>query len=280
MANKKINRSVDDRLQQARARREKKKNIIDDIRNSAPTTQDINQISSKAETTSTKAKRLKKPSTKSLALATKQLASMVKTGLPIVEALNLVAETTDDKSLRVAFIEIADGIAKGNTIVEMLEKYPMIFDEMYIALTDAGEQAGLLAEVLEREAKLLETLSKLQAQIKSAMTYPIAIALLVVIVVVIMLVFVIPIFVDMYKSSGSDLPALTQFLVDASAWLQNWQNVVMLVIAAFGCNRLLKFAMTKEGFIRLIDKIVLKLPAAGDLITKSNLANLLGLFHH
>ena len=66
-----------------------------------------------------------------------------------------------------------------------------------------------------------------------------------------MLVFVIPIFVDMYKSSGSDLPALTQFLVDASAWLQNWQNVVMLVIAAFGCNRLLKFAMTKEGFIRL-----------------------------
>ena len=273
MANKKINRSVDDRLQQARARREKKKNIIDDIRNSAPTTQDINQISSKAETTSTKAKRLKKPSTKSLALATKQLASMVKTGLPIVEALNLVAETTDDKSLRVAFTEIADGIAKGNTIVEMLEKYPMIFDEMYIALTDAGEQAGLLAEVLEREAKLLETLSKLQAQIKSAMTYPIAIALLVVIVVVIMLVFVIPIFVDMYKSSGSDLPALTQFLVDASAWLQNWQNVVMLVIAAFGCNRLLKFAMTKEGFIRLIDKIVLKLPAAGDLITKSNLAN-------
>ena len=273
MANKKINRSVDDRLQQARARREKKKNIIDDIRNSAPTTQDINQISSKAETTSTKAKRLKKPSTKSLALATKQLASMVKTGLPIVEALNLVAETTDDKSLRVAFIEIADGIAKGNTIVEMLEKYPMIFDEMYIALTDAGEQAGLLAEVLEREAKLLETLSKLQAQIKSAMTYPIAIALLVVIVVVIMLVFVIPIFVDMYKSSGSDLPGLTQFLVDASAWLQNWQNVVMLVIAAFGCNRLLKFAMTKESFIRFIDKIVLKLPAAGDLITKSNLAN-------
>ena len=72
----------------------------------------------------------------------------------------------------------------------MLERYPLIFDEMYIALADAGEQAGLLAEVLEREATLLETLSKLQAQIKSAMTYPIAIGVLVIIVVIIMLVFI------------------------------------------------------------------------------------------
>ena len=158
---------------------------------------------------------------------------MVKTGLPIVEALSLVAETTDDKSLKIAFEEIANGIAKGNTIVEMLERYPLIFDEMYIALADAGEQAGLLAEVLEREATLLETLSKLQAQIKSAMTYPIAIGVLVIIVVIIMLVFVIPIFVDMYKSSGADLPALTQFLVDASGWLRQWQNIMILTATTY-----------------------------------------------
>ena len=198
MANNQTKRSVDDRLKQARARREKKKTLIDDIKSDSPNSQGSRQNTSKLETAPTKTKRLKKPSTKSLALATKQLASMVKTGLPIVEALNLVAETTDDKSLKVAFTEISDGISKGNTIVEMLERYPMIFDEMYIALADAGEQAGLLAEVLDREAKLLETLSKLQAQIKSAMTYPIAIGVLVVIVVIIMLVFVIPIFVDMY----------------------------------------------------------------------------------
>ena len=273
MANKRIKRSIDERLKQARARREKRKTLINSIVNNPIGTEESKQDSLKGEIISTKSKRLKKPSTKSLALATKQLASMVKTGLPIVEALNLVAETTDDKSLRVAFTEIADGIAKGNTIVEMLEKYPMIFDEMYIALTDAGEQAGLLAEVLEREATLLETLSKLQAQIKSAMTYPIAIGVLVVIVVIIMLVFVIPIFVDMYKSSGSALPALTQFLVDASAWLRNWQNILILISAAFGCQRILKFALSKESFVRLLDKAVLKLPAAGELITKSNLAN-------
>ena len=273
MADNQIKRSVDDRLKQARARREKKKNLVNEIRMSTSNVLEQIQDSSKVETPLNRTKRLKKPSTKSLALATKQLASMVKTGLPIVEALNLVAETTDDKSLRIAFIEISEGISKGNTIVEMLEKYPIIFDEMYIALADAGEQAGLLAEVLEREATLLETLSKLQAQIKSAMTYPIAIGVLVVIVVIIMLVFVIPIFVDMYKSSGTDLPGLTQFLVDASEWLRKLENIVILIISVFGSYRTLKFAMTKESFVRALDKIVLKIPAAGDLITKSNLAN-------
>ena len=273
MADNQIKRSVEDRLKQARARRENKKTLIDNIANSAPKTKEAKQATSKVETKPTKTKRFKKPPTKSLALATKQLASMVKTGLPIVEALNLVAETTDDKSLKIAFTEISDGIAKGNTIVEMLEKYPMIFDEMYIALADAGEQAGLLAEVLEREATLLETLSKLQAQIKSAMTYPIAIGVLVVIVVIIMLVFVIPIFVDMYKSSGTALPALTQFLVDASAWLNKIENILILIASVFASYRTLKFAMTKESFVRALDKLLLKIPAAGDLITKSNLAN-------
>ena len=99
---------------------------------------------------------------------------------------------------------------------EILEKHPEVFDEMYLALVSAGETAGLLPEVLDREAKLLESLSKIKGQIQSALTYPIAIFALTIIVIIIMLVFVIPIFVDMYSSSGADLPGLTQFLVDAS----------------------------------------------------------------
>ena len=273
MARKQTQRSLE-RLKEARQRREKKVDLIKELRrNTQYQEKKAEGKPTQKEKTSSRNRKFKKPSTKSLALATKQLASMVKTGLPIVEALNLVAETTDDKSLKVAFEEVASGIAKGNTIVEMLERYPEIFDEMYIALADAGEQAGLLAEVLEREATLLETLSKLQAQIKSAMTYPIAIGILVVIVVIIMLVFVIPIFVDMYKSSGSSLPALTQFLVDASEWLRKWQNIMVVIATSYGGTRLIKFAMTKEVFVRFIDKLALKLPAAGELITKSNLAN-------
>ena len=263
-----------ERLKEARDRREKKVELINELRKDTQNQQKKRvQVPKKKGGTTGRNKKIRKVSTKSLALATKQLASMVKTGLPIVEALSLVAETTDDKSLKIAFEEIANGIAKGNTIVEMLERYPLIFDEMYIALADAGEQAGLLAEVLEREATLLETLSKLQAQIKSAMTYPIAIGVLVIIVVIIMLVFVIPIFVDMYKSSGADLPALTQFLVDASGWLRQWQNIMILIATTYVSFQVIKFSMKKEVCIRFVDSLALKIPAAGELITKSNLAN-------
>jgi len=198
---------------------------------------------------------------------------MVKTGLPIVEALNLVAETSDHKSIREAFRDVADGIGKGNTVVEMLERHPLVFDEMYIALADAGEQAGMLAEVLEREASLLETLAKLKGQIKSAMTYPIAISLLVVIVVVIMLLFVIPIFADIYKSSGAALPALTQILIDASNWLKNAGNIMILGGSLVAIYWGLGQAMKKESVIRAVDKATLSMPVVGDLTTKSNLAN-------
>jgi len=227
----------------------------------------------KSTTKNRKQRKLKAPPTKSLAIATKQLASMVRTGLPIVEALNLVAETSDHKSIRVAFKDVSDGIGRGNTVVDMLELHFLVFDEMYIALADAGEQAGLLAEVLEREANLLETLAKLQGQIKSAMTYPIAISILVVIVVTIMLLFVIPVFADMYKSSNAALPALTQALIDASNWLKNGENVVIL-LGGLGVGYLvLNEALKKEKVIRTLDKIILNIPVVGDLTTKSNLAN-------
>ena len=163
-----------------------------------------------------KRKRLKPPSTKTLAVATKQLSSMIRTGLPLLEALNILSESSDDKTLKAVFKEASIGISRGATLQEILEKHPDVFDDMYLALVSAGETAGLLPEVLDREAKLLESLSKIKGQIQSALTYPIAIFVLTVIVIIVMLVFVIPVFTDMYSSSGTKLPALTQFLVDAS----------------------------------------------------------------
>ena len=145
-----------------------------------------------------KKKRLKPPSTKGLAVSTKQLSSMLRTGLPLLEALNIISESNEDKTLKKVFKEASIGISSGSTLQENLQKYPDIFDEMYIALVSAGETAGLLPEVLEREAQLLESLSKTKSQIKSALTYPIAIFVLTVIVIIVMLVFVIPVFEDMY----------------------------------------------------------------------------------
>ena len=218
-------------------------------------------------------KRIKKPSTKNLALATKQLASMIKTGLPLLEALNILSESTDDKSLRIVFKDAAISISRGSSFVSTLEKYPDVFDEMYIALVSAGETAGLLDQVLERESSLLESLSKIKGQIKSALAYPLAIFALTIIVVIIMLLFVIPVFQDMYSSSGADLPELTQFMVDASKFLRSPLQILKLIPLSFLLIFASKILLRKESFHFWKDSLLLKLPLTKELITKSSLAN-------
>ena len=111
-------------------------------------------------------------------MVTKQLASMVRTGLPLLEALNILSESSSDQTLKSVFKEASIGISRGSTFFDMLSKHPEIFDDMYLALVSAGETASLLPEVLDREAKLLESLSKIKGQIQSALTYPIAIFVL------------------------------------------------------------------------------------------------------
>tara|TARA_A100001011_G_C14303369_1_gene841901 strand:- start:100 stop:1365 length:1266 start_codon:yes stop_codon:yes gene_type:complete len=227
----------------------------------------------KSKKKSNKKRRLKPPSTKTLAVATKQLSSMIRTGLPLLEALNILSESSDDKTLKAVFKEASIGISRGSTFQEILEKHPEVFDEMYLALVSAGETAGLLPEVLDREAKLLESLSKIKGQIQSALTYPIAIFVLTVIVIIIMLVFVIPIFVDMYSSSGADLPGLTQFLVDASNSIKDPSFLMKTIPALVIAFIFIKKQIKTNKFINWRDSILLKLPITKDLVTKSCLAN-------
>ena len=142
-----------------------------------------------------------------------------------------------------------------------------------IALVSAGETAGLLDQVLERESILLESLSKIKGQIKSALAYPIAIFALTLIVVIIMLLFVIPVFQDMYASSGADLPGLTQFMVDASNFLRDPLQILKLIPLLFILIFFSKILYKKESFKFWKDSLLLKLPLTKELITKSSLAN-------
>ena len=222
---------------------------------------------------SNKTTKVKKPSAKSLALATKQLSSLVKTGVPIIESLVLVADTLDDKNLAFVFKEISAGISRGQSITEMLISYPKVFDDMYVALVDAGEQGGLLSEVLIRESKLLESLSKLKGQILGALAYPIAIFVLVIVVVIVMLTFVMPVFVEMYSSSGTELPGITQMMVDASNWIRSPINVLILIVSAIALYFLINYLFSVPRVIAAKDKFLLKLPIVGDLITKNSLAS-------
>ena len=144
---------------------------------------------------------------------------------------------------------------------------------MYVALVSAGETAGLIDQVLERESLLLESLSKIKGQIKSALAYPLAILALTIIVVIVMLLFVIPVFQDMYASSGADLPGLTQFMVDASNLLRNPIQIFKLVPLLLLLTFILKRLFKKESFQFRKDALLLKLPLTKELITKSSLAN-------
>ena len=218
-------------------------------------------------------KKLKAPSTKALAIATKQLSSMIRTGLPLLEALNILAESNENKTLKYVFKDASLGISRGSTFVSMLEKYPQVFNEMYLALVSAGETAGLLPDVLDREAGLLESLAKIKGQISSALAYPIAIFTLTIAVIIIMLVFVIPIFVDMYSSSGADLPGLTQILVDASNAIKDPSFLIKVIPVLAILIFFLRRQSKTSSFINWRDKTLLKLPITKDLVTKSCLAN-------
>ena len=218
-------------------------------------------------------KKLRPPSTKALAIATKQLSSMIRTGLPLLEALNILSDSNENKTLKFVFRDASVGISRGATFVSILEKYPEVFNEMYLALVSAGETAGLLPDVLDREAGLLESLAKIKGQISSALAYPIAIFTLTIAVIIIMLVFVIPIFVDMYASSGADLPGLTQILVDASNAIKDPSFLIKVIPILAILIFFLKRQSKTSSFINWRDKTLLKLPITKDLVTKSCLAN-------
>ena len=218
-------------------------------------------------------RRLKSPPIKDLAVATKQLSSMIRTGLPLLESLNIIADTSENISIRYSFKEIASGISKGSTMSEMLDKYPEVFNEMYRALVNAGETAGLLPTTLDRQAKLLESLAKIKGQIKSALAYPSAIAILTLVIVFIMMIFVIPIFVDIYDQSGAPLPAITQFLIDLSDQLRSIQFYFKAVPSGIAIYLFSKYLSTRSAFIWWYDKTLLQLPITKDLVTKSCLAN-------
>ena len=164
-------------------------------------------------------------------------------------------------------------LAKEQHFLKILALYPNIFDEMYLALVSAGEAAGKLPEVLDRESKLLESLAKIKGQIRSAMAYPIGISVITFVVVIIMLVYVMPVFVEMYSKSGADLPGLTQFLVDASNVITDPMFLVKLIPISIVSFFVIRVLSRQEAVLLWTDRLFLKIPVVSGLVTKSSLAN-------
>ncbi|MDU9397320.1 type II secretion system F family protein [Pseudomonas sp. zfem003] len=206
-----------------------------------------------------------------IALFTRQMATMMKAGVPLLQSFDIIGDGVENQNMRKLVDEVKQEVAAGNSFANSLRKKPMYFDELYCNLVDSGEQSGALETLLDRVATYKEKTEQLKAKIKKAMTYPIAVLLVAVIVTMILLIKVVPQFQDVFKGFGAELPAFTQMVVNLSEALQTWWLVILIVTfgAVFGIGQ---FYKRSQKFRDSVDRGVLKLPIIGDIVYKSAVA--------
>lgn len=206
-----------------------------------------------------------------IALFARQMATMMKAGVPLLQSFEIIGEGLDNPNMRKLVDDIKQQVAAGNSFATALRTRPLYFDDLFCNLVDAGEQAGALENLLDRVATYKEKTEALKAKIKKAMNYPIAVVAVAVIVTCILLLKVVPQFESVFSGFGAELPAFTQFVVGLSRGLSDWWYIfiVGLVGIAF-C-----FSETKkrsEKFRNWLDRVALKAPVVGDIIYKSSVA--------
>lgn len=206
-----------------------------------------------------------------IAVLTRQMATMMKAGVPLVQSFDIVADGLENQGLKELIISIRNDVASGTSFANSLSRHPKYFDELYCNLVDSGEKAGALEQMLERIATYLEKTETLKKKVKKAMTYPIAVIVVAIVVTAILLVKVVPQFESLFQGFGAELPVFTQFIIQISEWMQKWWFITLLAIIGIvfgfkeGKRRSKKFSDT-------IDKYVLKIPIMGEILDKSAVA--------
>ena len=210
-----------------------------------------------------------KVTVKDKAIFSRQFAALVNAGVALVRGLGVLSDDCPNPKLKKALMGINADVQQGTSLSDAMRKHPDCFDNLYVALIQAGEVGGVLDEVLNRLAKLLEDLARLQNQIKSAMAYPVTVGFMAVVIFVGMTVFLLPIFADMFDDLGAELPVFTQMMMMISKVLRqplNWVFIISAISAtAFAYRR---YYATLNGR-RVIDRLALKMPLFGDLIQKT-----------
>ena len=210
--------------------------------------------------------RKQRISDKDIVIFTRQFATMINAGLPLVQCLEILATQCDNKTFGKLIGEVKMDVESGTTYADALKKHPKVFSSLYSNMVQAGEVGGALDVTMQRLANQLEKAAKLKAQVKAAMVYPAAIVGVAIIVVSVLMVWVIPIFAKMFTDFGGTLPAPTLFVIAVSDFMQQY-IVVMIIAAVAGLYGLKKYYATPGGKLQ-IDALMLKLPVVGDLIRK------------
>lgn len=216
-------------------------------------------------------KKGKKIKPMDIALFTRQMATMMRAGVPLLQSFDIIGEGNENPNMRKLVDEVKQEVAAGNSFASSLRKKPEYFDDLYCNLVDAGEQAGALETLLDRVATYKEKTEALKAKIKKAMTYPIAVVIVAIIVTGILLIKVVPQFQSVFAGFGAQLPAFTLMVVGLSEAVQAWWYIMLIafIAAAFAFKRAMK---TSQKFRNGVDRAMLKVPILGPILYKSAVA--------
>jgi len=210
----------------------------------------------------------KTPAVKDKAVFASQMAALVSAGVPIVRSLEILAEQQKLPMFKRALLRISKDVNQGSSLGAALRRWPQVFDNLSVAMVEAGEAGGVLDEVLKRLAKLLEDNAKLQNQIRGALGYPVTVLVIAIAVFLGMTIFLIPTFAGIFEDLGAELPAFTQLMVNLSSLLRSSFSVYLSGVLLLLVWLLKRAYATKLGR-RRIDGLMLKLPLFGDLIRKT-----------
>ncbi len=208
--------------------------------------------------------------TKELAIFTRQFATMINAGLPLVQCLDILSQQQENSAFKAIITNVMHDVESGSTLAEALRRHPKVFDKLFTNMVEAGEAGGVLDDILLRLATYIEKAEALRRKIKSAMTYPLVVFTVAIGATTFMLLFIIPTFARIFTEFGGDLPLPTKVVLGLSNFLRS--SWYILIAAGIGLTVLYRRYVATEGGRRAVDKFKLKLPILGDVLRKGSIA--------
>ncbi|NCF83365.1 MAG: type II secretion system F family protein, partial [Proteobacteria bacterium] len=213
----------------------------------------------------------KKIGAKDIAIFSRQLATMMSSGVPLVQSFEIVGKGHENPRMQKLILDIKAHVEAGNTLADALAKHPFHFDELYVNLVRAGEAGGILETLLDKIATYKEKTEAIKGKIKKALFYPAAVLVMAFVVTAVLMIFVIPQFATLFDDFGADLPAMTLFVISASNYFVNYW---VLIFAAIGGTFWGFFQLKKRSkpFRYALERLALKVPIIGDILIKATIA--------
>jgi type IV pilus assembly protein PilC len=206
-----------------------------------------------------------------IAIFSRQLATMLKAGIPLVQAFEIVGNGHENPAMQKLILAVKSDVEGGSALAEALSKHPLYFDDLFVNLVAAGEQAGALETLLDKIATYKEKTEAIKKKVKKAITYPAAVLVVAFVVTIILLIFVIPAFEDLFQGFGADLPAFTRMVIDLSVFVRT-QGWILAILFGSGIATFFYFKKRSRPMRHFLDRLSLKMPIIGPILRKSAIA--------